>query len=131
LNNGCFILIIIVLILAALLIFFNPGSRVNFFTNHTNQKQYAHSQEHFFETLIERGYVKINYDSCQVFIDSCIWSESDASEKQNMTIAFANYVHKKRNSNESLFFIDIYDKNSNKKLANWSTRAGYKQFEQQ
>jgi hypothetical protein len=130
LKDSCLVLtLLIILIIAAGIALFSRN-KTSGTPNDTVQSHNTQAQETLIETLIQQGYAIINCDRCQVFIDSIIWSESDAAGKKSMAVAFAKYVKEKKHNNNSTYFIDIYEKHSGKKLANWKSSTGYKEFEQ-
>jgi len=71
-----------------------------------------------------KGYIAFEIESNKVYVKPSIWEVMDYKMKENMTAAFAMYCAMKKGN--SLVRIDVYDKQSGKKIAEYSGLWGCK-----
>lgn len=70
--------------------------------------------------LIQRVDVEMN----EVYVDGFNWATLNIQEKENVARAVAYYIGHKKNKN--LYYVDVMDWNSGKKLADFSASWGFK-----
>ena len=76
--------------------------------------------------LQSQGFITIQTENNKVYIDQNLWNSIDAIVKENLSLSLAIYVGNKRGNN--LYYVDIYDKMSGKKLAKYSKSWGFKVY---
>ena len=81
------------------------------------------------EALIDlelQGYIDIQPENIRVYVDPSLWNGLDFKLKEDLSLSFAIWVANKRGKN--LYWVDIYDKMSGKKLAKYSKSWGFKVY---
>jgi hypothetical protein len=121
--SGCIVALLSVTIIILLLLILAFCSNVG---KHSSSRTTPNSpsQDALIEKLISQGYATVNVESQAVYLETSIWEGSDANVKQNLTEAFGKYIQQKNGG----LFVEIYDKQSGKKLAKWGSSSGYKQY---
>jgi hypothetical protein len=128
-KDGCLIFFLTIIMIATVVLILSTDQGARFFSNDSKSDKNTSHRDSLIDTLIKQNHASVNCDSCHVYIDSIIWSNSDASARQNMAIAFASYVQRKNHDPNNFQGIEIFEKNSRRKLAYWKLGSGFKQFE--
>ncbi|HBB90221.1 MAG TPA: hypothetical protein DC042_00440 [Bacteroidales bacterium] len=76
------------------------------------------------ENLIEAGSLIIKYKDA--YVPPLVWYNSDAQGKENFAAKLAIYATNK--VGDDLYYCNIYDGMSGKKIAKWSKSWGYKVY---
>jgi len=76
--------------------------------------------------LQNQGLIDIQSENTSVYIDPNLWSGLDSGLKEDLSLSLAIYVGNERGKN--LYWVDIYDKLSGKKLAKYSKSWGFKVY---
>ncbi len=79
------------------------------------------------EEQIEMGYLEIDSSLNKAYISRIIWNGIDAKTKENFAYALAIYVGNEKGTH--LYWVDIIDKQSGKKLAKYSRSFGFKIYD--
>lgn len=74
-------------------------------------------------SLEEKGFIVFEISLNRVYIKPALWTEMDYKLKEDMTVSFAIYCAMKKGSDT--IYIDVYDKQSGKKIAKYSQLWGY------
>ncbi|HPT72362.1 MAG TPA: zinc ribbon domain-containing protein [Candidatus Cloacimonadota bacterium] len=122
-SSSCMIVLLSALILIMLILIIGFCSNVSK-PPRSNISPNTPSQDAMIEKLISQGNATVDAGANSVYLDSFIWEGSDAVVKQNLTAAFGKYINQKNGG----LFVEIYDKQSGKKLARWGSSSGYKQY---
>ena len=107
--------------------FFNGEPSKN---NETNVKKtekvlsLSSSQIEYLMELQSQGFIDIQAENIRVYIDPNLWNSIDSKLKEDLSLSLAIYVGNERGKN--LYWVDIYDKMSGKKLAKYSKSWGFK-----
>jgi len=121
---GC---IVIVLIIAVFLfIVNNTGLSDNDKTSRSKSShlELSKSQLEAITDLVDNGSLKINYNLNEAFIDPIVWHGIDYQTKENFCRTLAIYCGNKKGT--KLYWVDIKDNNTGKKLAKYSNSLGFK-----
>jgi hypothetical protein len=70
--------------------------------------------------MVKAGFLRVEAEDRKAWIASVYWERADAIGKENLTLAIAVYCHA---SNPTL---DLYDKQSGRKLASYGPFQGFK-----
>ena len=73
--------------------------------------------------LIDQGMIAFEIELNKVYIKPALWLAMDYKLKEDMTAAMAMYCAMKKGND--LIFVDVYDKQSGKKIAKYSQLWGY------
>jgi hypothetical protein len=74
----------------------------------------------------DQGFLLIEAENNRAYVDPTIWQGIDVKVKESFAAAVAISCANERGS--SLYYADIYDKMSGKKLARWSQVYGFKVY---
>jgi hypothetical protein len=75
------------------------------------------------EQMKSQGFITIEEDINRVYVAPLLWLQMDAKLKGDFSASLAVYCANKRNNN--LYWVEIYDKQSGKKLAKYSQSWGF------
>ena len=73
--------------------------------------------------LIGEGYLRIEAQYNKAYISLDIWNKIDANVKENLSRSLAIYCGNKKGTH--LYWVEIYDKMSGKKIAKYSNSWGF------
>ena len=88
------------------------------------QKSLTQGQIDFILNLVENHYLKLKPELNKAYIDLDLWKSMDVDLKGDFTVALAIYCCNKKNTD--LYWIEVYDIYSGKKLAKYSQSWGFK-----
>ena len=74
--------------------------------------------------LQEQGLISFDLSSHKVYIKPAFWAPMDPKLKEDMTVAFAVYCAIK--NHKDVIDIEVFDKQSNQKIAEYNQLFGYK-----
>lgn len=77
----------------------------------------------YLEDLQKQDYISIEADLNKVYIDPLLWLQMDAKLKEDFSASLAIYCGNKKGT--ELYWVEIYDKQSGKKLAKYSQSWGF------
>jgi len=114
-NLGC-IAAVVVLIVVLFMIFNSGGDSDD---NKVSKKQHLTTEQiESIENLISEGILRLELPLNRAYIDPIGWNYIDYKEKENLARALSIYVG---NRSDNLYWVEIYDKQSGKKLAKYSS----------
>lgn len=82
------------------------------------------SQEDYLHKLENDGYLSVEPSLNKASIAPAIWNNIDAKLKEDVSASLAIYCGNKKGTN--LYWVEIYDKMSGRKLAKYSQSYGFK-----
>ena len=83
-------------------------------------------QIEFIQNLVLQGLLKLKPELNKAYIDPTLWASMDIDLKGDFTCALAIYCCNQKGTD--LYWIDIYDLYSGKKLAKYSESWGFKVY---
>ena len=84
----------------------------------------SQSQVELIEDFVSQGFLEVNASLNKVYIDNSLWTGMKASLKEDFSYCLSIYVGNKKGT--QLYWCDIYDMYSGKKLAKYSRSWGFK-----
>ncbi len=116
-------IIILVFILFGILILSNIGNG----PQKTPEKlSNSAAQIELLNGLINDGFLQIEAHYNKAYIDPKVWNSIDVNVKENLSRGLAIYCGNKKGTH--LYWVDIYDKISGKKIAKYSNSWGFKVY---
>jgi len=88
----------------------------------SNHLTLTQGQTDYMEQLQKEGFVRFEYKNA--FIDPGLWARMDVKLKEDVACSFAIYCTNK--IGDDLYWCEIKDKMTGKKLAKWSKSWGFK-----
>lgn len=77
----------------------------------------------YLEDLERQGMISIEANLNKTYINPLLWNKMDAKLKEDFSASLAIYCGNKKGTN--LYWVEIYDKQSGKKLAKYSQSWGF------
>uniref|UniRef100_A0A7V2ZK58 Uncharacterized protein n=1 Tax=Ignavibacterium album TaxID=591197 RepID=A0A7V2ZK58_9BACT len=77
----------------------------------------------YLEDLERQGMISIEANLNKTYINPLLWNQMDAKLKEDFSASLAIYCGNKKGTN--LYWVEIYDKQSGKKLAKYSQSWGF------
>lgn len=77
----------------------------------------------YLENLQSQGYISIEAEQNKVYVAPLLWLRMDAKLKEDFAASLAIYCGNKKGT--ELYWVEIYDKQSGKKLAKYSQSWGF------
>lgn len=84
----------------------------------------SQEQVNFTKTLVNEDLLKIEYNLNRIHISDILWNNIDYQAKKDFSASMAIYCGNKKMT--YLYWVDIYSKDSGKKLAKFSQSYGFK-----
>ena len=86
----------------------------------------SQSQVELIEDFVSQGFLEIDASLNKVHIDNSLWSGMKASLKEDFSYCLSIYVGNKKGT--QLYWCNIYDMYSGKRLAKYSKSWGFKVY---
>ena len=113
-------------IITSLLLMMTNCSSDNGSSTSSKKIELSQSQVELIENFVSQGFLEINASLNKVHIDNSLWSGMKASLKEDFSYALAIYVGNKKGT--QLYWCDIHDMYSGKKIAKYSKSWGFKVY---
>jgi len=94
--------------------------------NENNKLELTQKQINTLKNLETKGLLSIEPDLNKAYIDPDLWSQMNAKLKEDFSASLAIYCGNKKGTR--LYWVEIYDKQSGKKLAKYSQTWGFKVY---
>lgn len=111
------------IIIGLLIVFALVNNRSNKNSYSSDKKTLTSDQVNYLEDLQRQGLIVIEPQLNKTYIDPFLWGGMDAKLKENFSASLAIYCGNKKGT--ELYWVEIYDKQSEKKLAKYSHAWGF------
>jgi len=91
-----------------------------------NKLELTQKQINILKNLETKGLLSIEPDLNKAYIDPDLWTQMNAELKEDFSASLAIYCGNKKGTR--LYWVEIYDKQSGKKLAKYSQNWGFKVY---
>ncbi len=115
--------VVIGIVIVILIVFAIVNNRSNRNSSSSEKRTLNTNQINYLEDLQRQGLILIEPQLNKTYIDPFLWGGMDAKLKEDFSASLAIYCGNKKGT--ELYWVEIYDKQSGKKLAKYSHVWGF------